>query len=178
MDAPQGVVAPIRLDEMASSLAWLEAQIGQVLGDDAAPEADDHVEALLDTDAEVLCAASAPVTDAPAGGAPPKPYVAGITLDQIDELVLLLDSAKAYGDVVTAADHAEYAAPALSIIGYALYKEISEIRDIIYFNQNLKSAQHRRPGARRTRHLPRPAGAVAGCPYVVPHSTAPDVSVS
>ena len=175
---PDGVTEQ-RLDEMTDSLAWLEARIGQVL--DARAESDEGI------DAEALDATGgeAPMdedatqdADERTGDADAERYVAGITLDQIDEINLLLESILAQGDVVTAADHAEFAVSTLSVIGYNIYRETETIRDLlgaILDEQKLAPPGRPRSGVREEQatYLALPSPTVYGeASYAVrPHLT-------
>ena len=152
LDASQDGAAALRLDEMAGNLAWLETRIGQVLDDRAESEEDINAEALDKADGEALMDDDA-TQDAgePASDADAKPYAAGITLDQIDEINLLLESILAQGDVVTAADHAEFAVSTLSVIGYNIYRETGQVREMlsaILDDQKLAPPRRPRPGVR------------------------------
>lgn len=165
--SPEGVTEQ-RLAEMTDSLAWLEARIGQVLdehagsgeGIEAAALDEDEADALDDDAASQE--AGEPMSDADA-----KPYVAGITLEQIDEINLLLESILAQGDVVTAADHAEFATATLSVIGYNIYRETSAVRDLlgdILDDQRLEPPHHPPSGVREEHasYLALPSPSVCG----------------
>lgn len=88
----------------------------------------------------------APDTDAEATSIPKSPsgrrYLSGITLDQVDEINLLLESLRALGNVVCCADHAEYSKATLAIMGDAIYRDVDKIHDIlneIYDSQRFES---------------------------------------
>lgn len=88
----------------------------------------------------------APDTDAEATSAPKsrsgERYTAGITLDQVDEINLLLESLRALGNVVYCADHAEYSKATLAIMGDAIYRDVDKLHDIlneIYDSQRFES---------------------------------------
>ena len=176
-------MAEVRRDELAASLEALHAQITQVLhrlprpatrgerARDAATEIDDPSDRLL-ADAE------ASEADPPTREASAMPYVSGVTLNQIDEMVLLLESLAAHGDVVTASDHAEFAPSTLSLIGYSICRELGELRDIvdtIHLDQQQEAPHVSRSGVREEHAtylaLPRPATAGHGMYVAQPHPT-------
>ena len=127
--------AEIRPGEVAICLELLEEQIGQVLDElswpaergerAAAGEADAHANAEEYTEAAEPEAAE-PVMDE-AGDR----YLFGVTLDQLDEINLLLTSLRALGNVVTCSDHAELSDVTLSIMGDAIVRDVMKLRDII-----------------------------------------------
>jgi hypothetical protein len=134
----------IRPGEVAICMELLEEQIGQVLeelswpaerGERAvAPEA----EAEGDAEPEVMTAAEAvetgdtePELAGPARSEASKRYVAGVTLDQIDELARLGDILRAHGDVVVATAQADFADVTLSIMGDAILEHAERLQDII-----------------------------------------------
>jgi hypothetical protein len=138
--------AEIRPGEVAICLELLEEQIGQVLAElswpaergerAAAPEAVAVAE--CGAEPEVMTAAEAVETDdtepelvGPARSEAGKPYVAGVTLDQIDELARLGDILRAHGDVVVATDQADFADVTLSIMGDAIIEHAERLQDII-----------------------------------------------
>ena len=143
-DEGQEFTAEIRPGEVAICMELLEEQIAQVLGElswpaergesAAAPEA----KAERDAEPEVMTAAEAVETDdtepelaAPAMNEAGKRYVAGVTLDQIDELARLGDILRAHGDVVVATDQADFADITLSIMGDAILEHAERLQDII-----------------------------------------------
>ena len=125
--------AEIRPGEVAICQELLEEQIGQVLDElswpaergerAAAGEADAQAEACTET-AEPN--AAEPMTDE-AGNR----YLFGVTLDQLDEINLLLASLRALGNVVTCSDHAELSDVTLSIMGDAIVRDAQKLRDIL-----------------------------------------------
>lgn len=135
--------AEIRPGEVAICLELLEEQIGQVLKAVAWPaerSEDEQVDSdAADTDdadaedgADVAAAeseAEAPDTAEP--GEATKRYIAGITLEQIDDINLLLASLHAIGNVVACTDHAELADSTLSSMGDAIYREVDALREIM-----------------------------------------------
>ena len=63
----------------------------------------------------------------------------------------MLESLAAHGDVVTAADHAEFAPATLSLIGYSICRELRELRDIvdtIHHDQRQEESSMPRSGVR------------------------------
>lgn len=143
-DAPLEGAAEIRLDEMARSLAWLEARIGQVLDERDEGAAAGAADAAGDEDA------AAPHAAEPAADEAAIRYVAGVTLQQIDEVNLLLDNLRALGNVVTCADHAELADTTLSVMGDTIYRDVGTLRDIIdaVTAQRLAPPDDSQPGVR------------------------------
>jgi hypothetical protein len=154
----------IRPGEVAICMELLEEQIGQVLDElswpaergerAAAPEA--KAEAECDAEPEVMTAAEAvemddtePELAAPAMNEAGKRYVAGVTLDQIDELARLGDILRAHGDVVVATDQADFADVTLTIMGDAILEHAERLQDIIRdvdCAQRLDEPQSPKPG--------------------------------
>ncbi len=78
-----------------------------------------------------------------------KRYSYGLTLEQIDEMQLLLSSLRALANVVTCADHAEYAKATLSTMGEAIYRDVDKLREILDAvddTQRLNPRRGTRPG--------------------------------
>ena len=143
-DEDQEWYAEIRPGEVAICMELLEEQIGQVLDELSWPaerrERAPVPEAEAERDAEPKAAAVTAAADTDgtepelAGSAmneAPKRYVAGVTLDQIDELARLGDILRAHGDVVVATDQADFADVTLSIMGDAIIRDAERLRDII-----------------------------------------------
>ena len=121
--------AEIRPGEVAVCLELLEEQIAQVLNELSWPaergEADAQANAEDDTEATNPDVAE-PVMDE-AGNR----CLFGVTLNQLDDINLLLDSLRAHGNVVTTSDHAELSDVTLSIMGDAIVRDAQKLRDII-----------------------------------------------
>ena len=127
-----GETAEIGADEWATCLKQLEQRVAPVMealsqaverGEDTvAPAPDAALNARKTDDAE---AASIPTS--PSG----ERYTSGITLEQIDQINLLLESLRALGNVVYCADHAEYSKATLTIMGDAIYRDVGKIHDIL-----------------------------------------------
>jgi hypothetical protein len=104
-------------------------------------------------------------------------YLSGMTLDQVDEINLLLGSLHAIGNVVCCADHAEYSKATLSVMGDAIYRDVDKIHDIvndIYESQRLgPKRQLNRVREAPASYLALPARAPAGSPSYLsqPHPT-------
>ncbi|OOG48989.1 hypothetical protein [Rhodanobacter sp. C01] len=143
-DEDQEWYAEIRPGEVAICMELLEEQIGQVLDELSWPaergERAPAPEAKAERDAEPKVAAVTAAADTDgaepelAGSAmneAPKCYVAGVTLDQIDELARLGDILRAHGDVVVATDQADFADVTLSIMGDAILEHAERLQDII-----------------------------------------------
>ena len=145
-DEDQEWYAEIRPGEVAICMELLEEQIGQVLDElswpaergERSPAPEAKAEAECDAEPEVMTAAEAVETDdaepelaGPAMNEAPKRYVAGVTLDQFDELARLGDILRAHGDVVVATDQADFADVTLSIMGDAIIRDAERLRDII-----------------------------------------------
>jgi hypothetical protein len=90
----------------------------------------------------------------------------GVTLNQLDEINLLLDSLRAHGNVVTCSDHAELSDVTLSIMGDAIVRDVMKLRDIIrdVNAQGLEPPHGTKPGVREERATYRalPARSPAG----------------
>jgi hypothetical protein len=77
-------------------------------------------------------------------------FISGVTLDQIDEINLLLSSLRALGNVVTCSEHAELSDATLSIMGDAIVRDVEKLRDINddVNAQRLKPSHGTKPGVR------------------------------
>ncbi|HTI79767.1 MAG TPA: hypothetical protein VL614_04880 [Acetobacteraceae bacterium] len=157
--------AEIRPSEVAICLELLEEQIAQVLeelswpaergGRVMAPKAD------AKTEADALVAEATEPDVAEPGAAEPvrdepgNRLLAGVTLNQIDEINLLLDSLRAHGNVVTCSDHAELSDFTLSIMGDAITRDTQKLRDIMsdVKGQELKPPYGTKSGVREERAI-------------------------
>ena len=122
----------IRPGEVAICLELLEEQIGQVLGELSWPAERGERAAAGETDAqaETCTEAAKPDVAEPMRDEPGNRYLFGVTLDQLDEINLLLSSLRALGNVVTCSDHAELSDVTLSIMGDAIVRDVEKLRDI------------------------------------------------
>jgi hypothetical protein len=142
--------AEIQPSELALCLDQLEKRVAPVMealsqpfarGKDAAASAPDveteahegEDDAQLDTDADATGAFKSRSGER---------YLSGITLDQVDEINLLLGSLRAIGNVVCCADHAEYSKATLSVMGDAIYRDVDKIHDIV---EEIYESQRFRP---------------------------------
>lgn len=125
----------IRPGEVAICFELIEEQIGLVLdelswpgerGEGASEEAP-KAETAADSD-ETETPTEATDTVEPAAV---QRYSYGLTLEQIDEMQLLLSSLRALANVITCADHAEYAKATLSTMGDAIYRDVDKLREIL-----------------------------------------------
>lgn len=125
----------IRPGEVAICFELIEEQIGWVLdelswpgerGEGASEEAP-KAEAAADSD-ETDKPSEAAYTAEPTSA---KRYSYGLTLEQIDEMQLLLSSLRALANVVTCADHAEYDKATLSTMGDAIYRDVDKLRGML-----------------------------------------------
>jgi hypothetical protein len=147
-DEDQEWYAEIRVSEVAICLELLEEQIGRVLDELSRPAERGERAAAARSDAEPEAMqvegeeseAGEPVTDE-AGSR----YPFGVTLDQIDELNLLVDMIKAHGDVVIANNDAEFAEYTLSVLGRAIFCDADKLRDIINDVQSQMLGEARAP---------------------------------
>jgi hypothetical protein len=172
----------IRPGEVAICLELLEEQIGQVLdelswpaerGERAAPKADAEAEAEEEEEAEACTQAAEPDAAEPVMDEAGNRFLFGVTLDQVEEINLLLSSLRALGNVVTCSDHAELSDVTLSIMGDAIVRDVEKLRDINrdVNAQELKPPHGTKPGVREERaaylalpaHLPK-----GGASYVAP----------
>ena len=121
--------AEIRPGEVAVCLELLEEQIAQVLNELSWPaergEADAHA------NAEDSIEAAEPAVAEPVMDEAGNRCLFGVTLTQLDDINLLLDSLRAHGNVVTCSDHAELSDVTLSIMGDAIVRDAQKLRDII-----------------------------------------------
>ena len=146
----------IRPGEVAICLELLEEQIAQVLDElswpaergerAAAPKVDAEAEA----EAEACTQAAEPDAAEPVMDEAGNRFLFGVTLDQIDEINLLLSSLRALGNVVTCSDHAELSDVTLSIMGDAIVRDVEKLRDINrdVNAQGLKPPHGTKPGVR------------------------------
>ena len=153
-DEDQEWYAEIRPGEVAICLELLEEQIVQVLEELSWPaargeragagEADAHANA--EDDAEAAESGIAESVMDEAGNR----CLFGVTLNQLDEINLLLDSLRAHGNVVTCSDHAELSDVTLSIMGDAIVRDAQKLRDIIddVNAQALEPPHQTKPGVR------------------------------
>ena len=150
----------MRLGEMARSLAWLEARIGQILDSYAmAAEGRDCADAAPPAPEAATSDAAEPTMDDAATR-----YMSGITLDQIDAIHALLDSLLAHGDAVNCSQQAEFADATLAVMGDAIYRDAGTLRDLIdaIEAQRLRPPQNARAGV-----------AEAGASYLIPPMRSP-----
>jgi hypothetical protein len=131
-DEDQEWYAEIRPGEVAICMELLEEQIGQVLDELSWPaERRDRTAACeADADAEACTEAAEPDAAEPVRAEAGNRYLFGVTLDQLDEINLLLSSLRALGNVVTCSDHAELSDVTLSIMGDAIVRDVEKLRDI------------------------------------------------
>jgi len=150
--------AEIRVGEAAICLELLEEQIGQVLdelswparlGEGAAVRSGDAEPAAVEAE-DVALDAMAMEAAEEEGDSEGKPYLFGVTLDQIDELYMLINMIRAHGDVVIAEDQAEFADHTLSMVGHIIFSDAEKLRDILrdVNDQRLRPLGHGRTGAR------------------------------
>ncbi|SHM51871.1 hypothetical protein SAMN05428972_3887 [Rhodanobacter sp. OK091] len=162
--------AEIRPGEVAVCLELLEEQIAQVLNElswpaehgerAAAGEADAHADADDYTDV------AEPDVAEPVMAEADNRFLFGVTLDQVDEINLLLSSLRALGNVVTCSDHAELSDVTLSIMGDAIVRDAEKLRDIIrdVNAQDLEPPHGTNPGVREewATYLALPAHSLMG----------------
>ncbi|THD06193.1 XAC0095 family protein [Rhodanobacter lindaniclasticus] len=143
----------IRPGEVAICLELLEEQIAQVLDELSWPAERGERAAAgeADADAEAHAEAAEPdVTESVTDEAGNR-HLFAVTLDQIDEINLLLSSLRALGNVVTCSDHAELSDATLSIMGDAIVRDAEKLHDIvsdIYDEQRLEPPHGAKPGVR------------------------------
>ena len=133
---PEAGAAPMGPEAVGICLGVLEEQIGQVVevlgrsvrGGEPGASIADQDDLLEGTETLATDAGTAYTA---ATETPPKKYIAGITLDQVDRIGRLLDSLHALGNVVACADHAELSDITLSIMGDAIYRDVGALRDIM-----------------------------------------------
>ena len=100
--------------------------------------------ALADTEKEAEAAdtdAEKPYGTEPASEGAGHRWIAGVSLGQIDEIHLLLDSLRAHGNVVASSDEAKLKDVTLSVMGDAICRDAQKLRDIvdaIYDDQRLQ----------------------------------------
>ncbi|TPG03852.1 hypothetical protein EAH88_19250 [Rhodanobacter glycinis] len=142
----------IRPGEVAICMELLEEQIGQVLDELSWPAERGDRTAAGEADADAEACTEAAETDAaePVTDEAGNRYLFGVTLDQLDEINLLLASLRALGNVVTCSDHAELSDVTLSIMGDAIVRDVEKLRDINrdVNAQRLESPHGTKPGVR------------------------------
>ncbi|MHB1274208.1 MAG: XAC0095 family protein [Rhodanobacter sp.] len=133
-DEEQEWTAEIRVGEVAICLELLAEQVGLVLDEISWPAERGERAAAPGANAEPEAAEADPAEPEVAEPVPDQVggrYLFGVTLDQIDELNLLIDMIRAHGDVVIANDDAEFADHTLSVLGHAIFCDAEKLRDII-----------------------------------------------
>jgi len=150
-DEEQEWTAEIRPGEVAICLELLEEQIAQVLDKLSWPAMRGDPAAVRRGDAEPE--AMAPYAAEEGADSTGARYVFGVTLDQIDELDMLINMIRAHGDVVFANDDAEFADHTLSMVGHIIFCDAEKLRDIIrdMNGQRLGPAHGTRTGVREER---------------------------
>ncbi|AGG89435.1 hypothetical protein LRK24_09260 [Rhodanobacter denitrificans] len=155
-DEDQEWFSEIRPGEVAICMELLEEQIAQVLDElswpaergerVAAPKAEEEAEA----EAEACTQAAEPDAAEPVTDEAGNRFLFGVTLDQVDEINLLLSSLRALGNVVTCSDHAELSDVTLSIMGDAIVRDVEKLRDINrdVNAQELEPSHRTKPGVR------------------------------
>lgn len=142
----------IRPGEVAICLELLEEQIAQVLDELSWPAERGERAAAgeVDADAETCTQAAAPDAAEPVKDEAGNRFLFGVTLDQVDEINLLLASLRALGNVVTCSDHAELSDVTLSIMGDAIVRDVEKLRDINrdVNAQELEPSHRTKPGVR------------------------------
>ena len=169
-EAPPEDLTAMRLSEIASSLTWLEARIGQVLN--AGSSQAEAVERVAAQKADAVPEAAIPDDADSSMDAPEPRYLSGITLHQIDAIHELLDKLRAHGDVVTCSHRAEFADGTLTMMGDAIYRDAGTLRDLIdaIEAQRLALPRSTRPGVRE-------GGATyLGLPWQLPTGSASHVA--
>jgi hypothetical protein len=166
--------AEIRPGEVAVCLELLEEQIAQVLNELSWPaeRGEGAAACEADAEAEACTEAAEPEVVEPVMDEAGNRFLFGVTLNQIDEINLLLESLRAHGHVVTCSDHAELSDVTLSIMGDAIVRDAQKLRDIIddVNAQQLEPPRGTKPGVREERacYLALPASVPAGgASYVV-----------
>jgi hypothetical protein len=188
-DEDQEHLPGIRPGEVAICLELLEEQIGQVLDELSWPAERGETAAARepDAEAEAYTEIAQPAVAKPVMNEAGNRHLFGVTLDQIDEINLLLASLRALGNVVTCSDHAELSDATLSIMGDAIVRDTQKLRDII---RDVNARQLEPPPGKKTgvregaSYLALPARSLSGgASYVVrqhPRTgsgwTAPDFS--
>jgi hypothetical protein len=144
--------AEIRPGEVAICMELLEEQVAQVLGELSWPAKRGETVAAGEADAESKACTQAAKSDVtePLMDEAGNRLLVGVSLDQIDEINLLLSSLRALGNVVTCSDHAELSDVTLSIMGDAIVRDVEKLRDIMrdVQGQTLKPLRTTEPGVR------------------------------
>jgi predicted transglutaminase-like cysteine proteinase len=168
-DEDQEWYAEIRPGEVAICLELLEAQIAQVLDELSWPAERGERAAAgeADAEAEACTEAAEPEAAEPVVDEAGNRFLFGVTLDQLDEINLLLSSLRALGNVVTCSDHAELSDVTLSIMGDAIVRDVEKLRDINrdVNAQELEPSHRTKPGVREewATYLALPARLPSGC---------------
>ncbi|MFC5580073.1 XAC0095 family protein [Rhodanobacter terrae] len=145
--------AEIRPGEVAICMELLKEQIGQVLDELSRPAERGDMAAAgeADAQAEACTEAAAPNAAEPVMDEAGNRHLFGVTLNQLDEINLLLSSLRAHGNVVTCSDHAELSDVTLSIMGDAIVRDAEKLHDIIddiHDEQRLEPPHGTKPGVR------------------------------
>jgi len=128
----------VRPGEVAICLELLAEQVGLVLDEISWPAHRSEGEATPGAGAEPEVPGEVPED---AGSR----YLFGVTLDQVDELNLLIDMIRAHGDVVINNNDAEFAEYTLSVLGHAIFCDADKLRDIIHDVQSQRLREARGP---------------------------------
>ncbi len=174
----------IRPGEVAICMELIEEQIAQVLEELSYPaergESAEAPKAAAGTATEAEAAdtdAEEPYIAKPASEEAGNRWIAGVSLSQIDEIHLLLDSLRAHGNVVASSDEAKLKDVTLSVMGDAICHDAQKLRDIvdaIYDEQPLQP-RGSKPGVREAEAtylaFPAPVTAGARSPILRSHPT-------
>lgn len=147
----------IRPGEVAICFELIEEQIGLVLDELSWPgergESADAPSTAADTEKQAEAAdtdAEKPYAADPGSEEAGYRWIAGVSLSQIDEIHLLLDSLRAHGNVVASSDEAKLKNVTLSVMGDAICRDAQKLRDIVDAIDDEQRLQPRasKPGVR------------------------------
>ncbi|MFC5582785.1 XAC0095 family protein [Rhodanobacter terrae] len=142
----------IRPGDVAICLQLLQEQVAQVLRELSWPAMRGETAAAgeADADAKACTQAAEPEVAGPVMDEAGNRLLVGVSLNQIDEINLLLSSLRALGNVVTCSDHAELSDVTLSIMGDAIVRDVETLRDIMrdVNAQDLQPPHATKPGVR------------------------------
>jgi hypothetical protein len=130
-----------RQQELAAGLEAAVAQLDLVLDDVLQPSQRRATAAGPDAPESTPPAAA---TDDAGRARQGRPFVFGVTVDQVDTLDRLIRMIRAYGDVVSADDMADFAEGTLVMVGHALFNGALDMREVL---DQVQDQRLREPGS-------------------------------
>lgn len=133
----------VHMGELMFCLDQLAEQLDMVLQEVAWPAQRKPTQEATEAAQDAVDVSEADDADPPAQ-AESGPFVFGVTMEQLDQLNLLVERITAYGDAVSADDMADFAPGTLSVLGHTIFDRANELDEIV----TEINAQPLEPGAR------------------------------